>query len=189
MTKSTYAVLGALALALALAPGCKQNSASAQTRKIERRAPAPVAPKPVANAAVKPAAENLPKKPEGPVVELQIASVGNTMKFDKSTLTVKTGSRVHLVFHSNSTIELMPHDWVLVTPGTEAAVALAGLNKGVDSGYIDPGPNVLAYTPLATTKKQTVEVTFTAPAPGTYPYICTVPGHYMVMNGKLIVTP
>lgn len=184
MNKSTYVVLGVVALALM--PGCEQKKAEAKTRNTASHQAAPaVAAKPAA----KPAAAALPTKPEAPAVELRIASVGNTMKFDKATLTVKTGARVHLVFHSNSTLDLMPHDWVLTKAGTEAAVALAGLNKGKEAGYVDPGPDVLAYTPLATKTHNTVDVTFTAPAPGTYPYICTVPGHYVVMNGKLVVTP
>ena len=36
---------------------------------------------------------------------------------------------------------------------------------------------------------ETVDVTFVAPEPGTYPFICTMPGHYIMMKGKLIVTP
>ena len=31
------------------------------------------------------------------------------------------------------------------------------------------------------------EVTFTAPEPGEYPFLCTFPGHFGIMNGKLIV--
>jgi azurin len=30
-------------------------------------------------------------------------------------------------------------------------------------------------------------VTFTAPAAGDYPYICTFPGHYMTMRGVMHV--
>jgi azurin len=110
------------------------------------------------------------------------------MRFDKTELTVKQGAHVHLVFHSNSKSPLLPHNWALVRPGTEAAVALAGLNKGEASGFVDPSPDVLAYTPLAAAQ-QTVEITFTAPPAGTYPYICTVPGHYLMMKGTLTVTP
>ena len=30
-------------------------------------------------------------------------------------------------------------------------------------------------------------ITFTAPAAGEYPYICSFPGHFGLMTGKLIV--
>ena len=52
---------------------------------------------------------------------------------------------------------------------------------------LQPGTLVLAFTPLAA-PKQAAEVTFTAPAPGKYPYICTFPGHYLLMKGVLTVT-
>jgi azurin len=109
------------------------------------------------------------------------------MKFDVTRFTVRAGARVHVSFHSNATLGVLPHNWVLVKSGNEAAVALAGLSKGAAAGYVEQGPDVLASTSLAQ-PGQTVETTFVAPAPGTYSYICTVPGHYLWMRGKLIVT-
>ncbi len=179
------------ALALAFAPGCtKKTHASPRkgntptTQKAATPTPTP-APKPAASAAA-PAASTAAAA--GPAVELKLDSVKNQMKYDKEKLTVKTGAKVHLTFHNESTLSVLPHNWVLVKDGTQAAVAAAGLAKGKEAGYIDPGPDILAHTPLAEAGK-TVEVTFTAPAPGTYPYICTVPGHYVVMHGQLVVTP
>ena len=124
-----------------------------------------------------------------PATGAKITSVGNTMLYDVTTFTVSAGQPVHLVFHNNSTMKLLPHNWVLVKPGTEAAVAAAGLKKGEAGGYLDTqDADVIAYSPLAA-MGATVEVTFNAPsAPGTYPYICTVPGHYMKMKGTLVVT-
>jgi azurin len=121
-------------------------------------------------------------------VELEIASVGDTMFFDKKTLTVPTGAQVHLTLKNNGKLAVMTHNWVLVKKGTEAKVALAGMEKAPDAGYVVPSDDVLAFTPLASPQK-TAEVTFTAPAPGDYPYICTFPGHYVVMKGVLTVTP
>lgn len=43
----------------------------------------------------------------------------------------------------------------------------------LDSGVVDTG--------------QSSTITFTAPAVGEYLVICTVPGHYPVMQGKLVV--
>jgi azurin len=47
---------------------------------------------------------------------------------------------------------------------------------------------VIAHTPMAK-PGETTEVTFTAPAAGTYPFICTVPGHYMLMKGVFTAAP
>ena len=129
-----------------------------------------------------------PSTATAPKVEIQIASVGNEMKFDKTALTVPAGAEVHLVLKNNGTMDTMSHNWVLVKTGTEALVALDGLNKAPDAGFVVPGADVYTYTPLAPPGK-TVEVTFTAPAAGKYPYICTFPGHYVLMKGVLTVTP
>jgi azurin len=110
------------------------------------------------------------------------------MAYDKTKLTVPTGAQVHLTLKNPATMATLPHNWILVATGTQAAVAAEGLAKAPDAGYIVEGPNVLAHTGLAPPGGKT-EVTFTAPAPGNYPYICTVPGHYISMKGTLTVTP
>jgi azurin len=118
-----------------------------------------------------------------------MSTVGNTMLYDKKTLSVPTGALVHLTLKNNATMKTLPHNWLLLQPGTEAKVAAEGLAKAPDAGYVFDGqPNVIAHTGLALPGEST-EVTFTAPAPGTYPYICTVPGHYMMMKGVMTVTP
>jgi azurin len=111
------------------------------------------------------------------------------MTFDKTKLSVPAGSRVHLTMKDNATMATLPHNWVLVKPGTEASVAAAGLKLGEAAGYFDVrDKDALAHTDMAK-PGQSTEVTFDAPAPGDYPYICTFPGHYMMMKGVLTVTP
>lgn len=171
-----------------LAAGCgKSNETSSGAPPPSASAstvvPAAVPPPPPPPSATASAAPEAAKK-----AELEIASVGDTMFYDKKTLTVPTGAQVHLTLKNNGKLAVMQHNWVLVKKGTEAKVALAGMEKAPDAGYVVPSDDVLAYTPLAPPQK-TVEVTFTAPAPGDYPYICTYPGHYVVMKGVLTVTP
>jgi len=121
--------------------------------------------------------------------ELNIASVGDTMAYDQTALTVKSGQKVHLVLTNRATSPAMKHNWVLVQPGKEADVATAGMTAGESAGYVPAGnANVIANTPLSQPGGQ-VEVTFTAPPAGSYPYICTFPGHYTTMHGTLTVTP
>lgn len=176
--------LAVLALALAGGTGCgkdepKKGSTNIIPSAVEQTPP----PAPV------------PSTPPSAVktvqhVELQIASVANTMAFDKKELTVPAGAEVHLTLKNNATSSVLSHNWVLVNTGSEASVAAAGLKLGESAGYIDVRDHdVLANTPLAK-PGTTTEVTFTAPdQPGKYPYICTFPGHYMMMKGVLTVTP
>lgn len=121
--------------------------------------------------------------------EINLATVGDTMAYDQTALTVKSGQKVHLVLTNHATSQAMKHNWVLVNPGKEAEVAAAGMAAGEAAGYVPAGnANVLAHTPLSQPGGQ-VDVTFTAPPVGTYPYICTFPGHYLTMHGTLTVTP
>lgn len=120
--------------------------------------------------------------------EQNIGTVGDTMAYDTTSFAVRTGQKVHVVLKNNGTSAAMRHNWVLVNPGKEADVANAGMTAGEASNFVKAGdPNVLANTPLSS-PGGTVEVTFTAPAPGKYPYICTYPGHYATMKGTLEVT-
>jgi azurin len=182
--RTTLFALVLLAPLAAAAAGCGKDD------KQTGAAPAPpsaaMLPPPVASAA--PTA-SVPEK-VAPHVEIQIASVANEMKFDKTALTVPAGAEVHLVLKNNATVSTLPHNWVLVKTGTEASVAAAGLKRGEPAGYVDVvDSDMLAFTPLAK-PGETTEVTFSAPSEaGTYPYICTMPGHYMLMKGLLTVTP
>jgi azurin len=53
--------------------------------------------------------------------------------------------------------------------------------------YIPRTEDVLVYTDVVGPQDQ-FTISFRAPAsPGRYPYLCTFPGHWMVMNGEMIV--
>jgi azurin len=177
-------VLAAALVAFAIGCGKEENKASAAVAA-STAAPTPT---PSAAPADPPAAASVAAKP-AQKVELQIESVSNTMTFNKTALSVPTGAEVHLIFKNNSTMATLPHNWVLVKPGTEASVAAAGLKMGEPAGYFDVRDHdALVHTPMAK-PGETADVTFTAPEPGAYPYICTIPGHYMMMKGVLTVTP
>jgi azurin len=171
-------------LALASLTACNDKSDSAAPAPAPAPAPPP-APAPAPTPSVTAAASAAPPAQK---VELEIASVGNLMAFNKTKLSVPTGAQVHVTFKNSGTQDVMQHNWVLVMPGKEASVAADGLAKAPDAGYVVPSADILAYTPL-TKPGGTAETTFTAPAPGAYPYICTFPGHYIMMKGVLTVTP
>ena len=83
----------------------------------------------------------------------------------------------------------MAHNFVLLQPGTDpASFANEGaMHRGSD--FIAPGlaGRVIAKTPMAGAG-ETAEVTLTAPGPGSYPFLCTFPGHAVAgMGGTLVV--
>ena len=118
-----------------------------------------------------------------------IRPVGNQMNFAVTTFRVRAGEQVRLVFENTATVDAMKHNVVILDDA--AAIDRVGIAaiSAADQGYIPDDEAILFYTPLAG-PQETVEVTFTAPSePGAYPYICTYPGHYVLMRGVMTVTP
>jgi azurin len=126
---------------------------------------------------------------ESPVVELHVASNGDALGFVPTHLICPSGARVRLFLHHAGEIIDDVHDWVLLKPGTKSAF-VRDADQEPDETVIVPrndGHMVLAATPLCG-RGQTVLVEFTAPAPGEYPFVCSIPGHGATMTGVLVVT-
>jgi azurin len=119
--------------------------------------------------------------------EIELSTVGDTMAFDKTTLEVKAGATVKLHFKNNATSAAMQHSFILVQPGKDNEVAMAGLTAGASKDYIPESPFIIAKTKLLKPSEEDT-ITFTAPATeGDYPFICTFPGHYPMMKGNFKV--
>ena len=116
----------------------------------------------------------------------------DNMKFSLASFTAKPGEllRVVLTAVGVQPASQMAHNFVLLNPTADKATFVMMAAMARDSGYMPPAlqRDVLASTDLAAAG-QTVEVTFKAPAqPGSYPYLCSFPGHYNGgMTGTLIV--
>jgi azurin len=110
------------------------------------------------------------------------------LKFNIDKITVKAGAKVKLLFNNNDD---MLHNFVLLKPGTADKVGEAATKLGLGGekmSYVPNSSDVLFHTKLlGPTEKEAIY--FTAPdKPGQYPFICTYPGHYLVMRGILVVT-
>lgn len=90
--------------------------------------------------------------------------------------------------------DVVPHNWALLKPGTLERVGklsnqLISNPEAAIRHYIPDTSDVLAYTNIVLPKDEFI-IYFNAPKePGRYPYLCTFPGHWLVMNGELIVDP
>ncbi|MGV8878507.1 MAG: PVC-type heme-binding CxxCH protein [Sphingobacteriaceae bacterium] len=121
---------------------------------------------------------------------VKIGTVQNAMKFDVKTFDVKAGSVVEIVF---ANIDFMQHNLLILQKGSmekvgAAADKLAQDPKGMDKNYVPAMPEVLFATELVN-PEQTVKLRFTVPKdPGDYPFICSFPGHWRIMNGIMKVT-
>ncbi|MDB6069326.1 MAG: rane-bound dehydrogenase domain protein, partial [Verrucomicrobiales bacterium] len=114
------------------------------------------------------------------------------MKYDKSVITATPGSQVRLIFEN---LDEMPHNFVLCQPlpdkndkGMEVAVLAWQMGaQGMHKGWIPDSPRILAHTGLVPAHGKEELVLKIPDQPGTYPYVCTFPGHAMAMNGELRV--
>lgn len=112
---------------------------------------------------------------------------GETVYFAQTRFRVKAGEDVRVILQNTATDPHMAHNVVFVT--NEEALNRIGLAALLvpQRAYIPEDADILFHTPLAQ-PGETVEVTFTAPSrPGLYPYVCTVPGHHVLMRGVMRV--
>lgn len=135
-------------------------------------------------------------KVEGMVVDLGkpdqtiiLKTVKHEMKFEQEQLTAKAGTVVEIIFDN---VDFMQHNFLLLKPGSfqkvgAAADKLAESPEGLKLEYIPQIPEVLAATPLVNPDSK-FRLKFRVPdIPGNYPYICSYPGHWRIMNGVLKV--
>ncbi len=125
---------------------------------------------------------------------VRISCIPERMLFTKKLLAVTPGQPVKLVFINPDANE---HNLVIVKPGALAEVGMAANDMAKDprnanSNFIPKEKKhlILHNTPmLGPTRKARVHVLrFTAPTkPGIYPFVCTFPGHWVVMNGDMVV--
>src|SRR5690606_10862451 len=130
-------------------------------------------------------------KEEGIVEEtVTINVIVGEMKYDKTKFSVKAGTRLKIILKNP---DFMQHNLLIIKPGTleqvgKAADQVATQTNGAELQYIPDIPEVLFSTPLVD-PNDSVELTFTVPdQPGDYPFICTFPGHWRIMNGTMTVT-
>ena len=111
------------------------------------------------------------------------------LTFVQRTLKVKAGQPIRLNFSNPDNV---PHNWVLLKPGTlqtigELTNRMIAEPDAAARHYVPKSSDVLVYTDIVP-PQGSFTIYFRAPAErGRYPYLCTFPGHWMVMNGQMIV--
>lgn len=120
--------------------------------------------------------------------EVVVTPVGNEMRFTQTELRIPAGASIKLVMdNSETTAPAMFHNVVIVREEAQLdEVGRAGA-RAISTDYVPPNhEGVVAYTPMAAPGEVT-EVVFNIAEPGTYYFVCTYPGHYLLMRGTLIV--
>jgi azurin len=115
----------------------------------------------------------------------------DNLKFSTTTIEARPGETLRIVVRGSGQMPkiAMAHNFVLLQPGTDpGSFANEGaMHRGSD--FIAPAlaGKVIAKTSMAGAGEAT-EVTLSAPGPGSYPFVCTFPGHALAgMTGTLVV--
>ena len=118
-----------------------------------------------------------------------IEVVPDLMKYDTDTFTVAPGEKIVLELDN---LDGMQHNLLIVKPGTldkvgAAADAMLIDPQAADKQYKPEIPEVLFATDMLD-PGELFSLKFTAPTtPGDYPFVCTFPGHWRMMNGIMRV--
>jgi plastocyanin len=123
----------------------------------------------------------------GRVVVVQ--SMGTELAYRPGEIRARAGERLTIRYEN---VGEMIHNVVLVRSEEdipivgEAAFQAAFTNKWIPTAE-EHVRRIIAHTELAG-PGEVVEMTFTVPGPGEYPFICTYASHWTMMQGRLIVT-
>ena len=114
------------------------------------------------------------------------------MKYDTDKVQVIPGAKVIITLQNDDDL---PHNLVVCKPkpgGTDKGMDVAQQawalgDAGMKKDWVPENPRIIASTKMVNPhEKQTIE--FTAPEEsGDYPFVCTFPGHALVMNGVMSV--
>lgn len=168
-------IIPALALALSIASCGGNNSTTTTTTTTEET-------EVVASTETVPGIENVTLsntwKVEG----------NDQMKFDTQLIRVKAGEDVVLTFKNAGTMpkESMGHNFVILKPGVDLPTFGGEAASAADNEYIPKSSlsSIIAHTKLLGPGEED-KITFKLDK-GTYDYICSFPGHYGVMQGKIV---
>jgi azurin len=124
------------------------------------------------------------------VKAVRITTVRERMLYDVTRIEVEAGQPVRLEFINP---DATAHNLVLVQPGAADEVGLAATEMAKDPAAVKEGQfipksdKIIAHTSMvAPNSGETLR--FHAPKnAGEYPYICTFPGHWVIMKGTLVV--
>jgi len=132
-----------------------------------------------------------PWKQRKPQARAVLVKAGPNLSFSPNFLKGHPGETIALTFENPDAV---PHNWALIPPGS-----LQGFGDLINKQIADPDAfarqyipekgGTIAYTDVVQPGMKAT-IYFTLPQkPGRYPFVCTFPGHWMVMNGVLSVEP
>ena len=126
-------------------------------------------------------------RPGADTTIVTVVTTSDALAFDPDVITVKAGTPVKIRYVNSSALA---HNLVIVKTDADIDVIGPASFNAHDTGFVpmEHKSRMIAFSPLATAGK-TVELSFVAPNPGEYPFVCFVDGHFNMMIGKLRSLP
>jgi len=119
--------------------------------------------------------------------DVRIGTLLEQLKFDLKEFEVKAGKKIRIHFKNS---DYVPHNLVIVKPGAANGVGEAAIKlgeAGFKAHWIPKHDGILASSKLLDFGKTEV-LEFTTPKEaGNYEFVCTFPGHHILMRGVMIV--
>lgn len=126
---------------------------------------------------------------EPKIVEFYLTG-NDEMKFNLKNMVAKEGDLIKIKFENIGRMakNVMGHNFVLLKPKVNLAKFATKALSFKENEYIpeDEMDNIIIHSKLLGPGEE-VSIEFTAPKKGVYKYICSFPGHYISMQGSLIV--
>ena len=125
------------------------------------------------------------------VRQIVIGTIPGAMQYDTKEIKAKPGEILELTLKNTDT---MQHNLLMVMPGKMSEVGVAAdkmgdTPEGKACQFVPDMPSVLSVMGLIDPGKSGSLFYVVPQKTGTYQYVCTVPGHWRMMNGKLKVAP
>jgi azurin len=117
-----------------------------------------------------------------------ILNSDDLLRFDKNMLLVQSGQKITLTLNHTGKMDklIMGHNFVLLKKDVDVAAFAEKAVLAKNNEYIPEGEEVIVYTKLLGGGESDT-ITFDAPEKGYYTFLCTFPGHWGLMKGKLVV--
>ena len=116
---------------------------------------------------------------------IEIESIGNQMKYNVPEIKAQKGSTLQIILSNNASMEIMKHNIVVLN--SVDAIDEVGKQAISAENYLPSHESIIAASEMIGPGETTELVVQIPNEKGIYPYICTFPGHYQVMQGRIIV--
>ena len=134
--------------------------------------------------------ESAPETPaaQAPAAQAEpiLITANDQMQFSTKSIEAAAGSEVTLILQNIGTMpkEAMGHNLTILKPGTVVADFATKAMAAKETDYLPAADSasVFAHTRLLGPGESDT-LKFTAPPAGEYPFLCTFPGHFAVMQG------